>query len=210
MLQFRLLGIPVTVQPWHWIMLGLFGAVMFNPVDRNGLLTVALFVLAGFISVLVHEDGHALTGRRYGSRPEIILHGIGGVAVFPYARFTRGQNILVSAAGPGIQILLGVVAIAFIHYAPLPQTPILTFVVFLGYFSIFWAVLNLIPVYPLDGGQIMMAIMGPHRRRLGLQISIGTAVIAGLGLFLVLHSFLFPIFLGFMAYQNYQELQQWR
>lgn len=79
MLQFRLLGIPVTVQPWHWIMLGLFGAVMFNPVDRNGLLTVALFVLAGFISVLVHEYGHALTGRRYGSRPEIILHGIGGV-----------------------------------------------------------------------------------------------------------------------------------
>ena len=210
MLQFRLLGIPVTVQPWHWIMLGLFGAIIYNPTNKNDLLNVALFVLAGFVSVLVHEYGHALTGRRYGTRPEIVLHGIGGVALFPYARFTRGQNILVSAAGPLIQIVLGVIALGLLFLTPLPDTPIRTFIYLLGFFSILWAVLNLIPVYPLDGGQIMMAIMGPHRRRLGLQISIGTAVIAGLGLFLVLHSFIFPFFLGIMAYQNYQELQQWR
>jgi hypothetical protein len=63
---------------------------------------LVLFVLAGFISVLIHELGHALTGRLFKAQTAITLHAFGGFAVFPSARFTRWQDFLVTAAGPAV------------------------------------------------------------------------------------------------------------
>lgn len=207
MIRFSLFGIPIEIQPWFWVVLALIGGAL-GAGTTEALLSVALFVLAGFVSVLVHELGHALTGKAFGAPTRIVLHSFGGYATFPANHFSRGQNILVTAAGPGIQIVLGLLAFALILYAPLPSSAIKGFFYFLFVISLFWAVLNLIPVIPLDGGQLLASILGPRRVRLALQISMITAVAAGLLLFFKLGSFIFPIFLGMMAYQNYQTLQQ--
>ena len=201
MINFRLFGIPVTVQPLHWLILALFGGIT-RAKDQEGLLLVALFMLAGFFSILVHEFGHALTGRKFGTNPEVILHGMGGVAVFPHARFSRWQSILVTAAGPAIQLVLAALALAILIFGGLPETLILNFFSSLFLVSLFWALLNLIPVYPMDGGQIMFAILGPARRTLALQISIVTAIVGGLILFKLLGSYYLPILMAFMAFQN--------
>ena len=61
MIRFNLFGIPVQVQPWFWLTLVLIGGgVGANTADE--LLLLALFVVAGFVSILVHELGHALAG----------------------------------------------------------------------------------------------------------------------------------------------------
>jgi stage IV sporulation protein FB len=206
-IHFRLFGIPVTVLPWHWAILILFGFMSVpGSNSRDGLLLIGLFVLAGFISILIHEFGHALSGRAFGARPEVVLHGMGGVAMFPGGKFSRMQHILVTAAGPGVQLILAAIAFAVVIFAPLPDTLIRDFFWFLFFVSFFWALLNLIPVYPLDGGQIMFSILGPNRRTLALKLSIVAAVCGGLALYMVLKTIFFPIFLAFMAYENYKEL----
>ena len=77
MIHFSLFRIPIQVQPFFWITLALIGGALRADSPERILFT-ALFVLAGFISVLVHELGHALTARRFGAYPEIVLQAFGG------------------------------------------------------------------------------------------------------------------------------------
>jgi membrane-associated protease RseP (regulator of RpoE activity) len=208
-LRFRLLGIPVRVEPLHWVILALLGGAIYIN-SREDLIQVLLFMAAGFVSILIHEFGHALTGRRFGARPEVVMHGLGGVAIFPSARFTRAQHLLVTGAGPAVQLVLGVLAWSLWKYA-LPEAPVSSLFLYLWIVSFFWALLNLVPVYPLDGGQIMYQLLGQRRHVLAMKISMITAIAVGLTLFLTTRSFLFPILLGFMAYQNYQLLRpRWK
>ncbi len=107
---------------------------------------------------------------------------------------------------------LGAVAIVFglVQVLPLPTPASRIFFAQLILISVFWALLNLIPVIPLDGGRLLQAFLGPRHERRAFQISMVVAVAAAIGLFVVFNSFLFPIFLGMMAYQNWQVLQHYR
>lgn len=212
MVRFSLFGIPVEIQPWFWISLVLIGYLggFSRGADAQELLILALFVLAGFLSILVHELGHAGVGRLFGAPTQITLQAFGGFASFPPGSFTRGQDILVTAAGPLVQIALGGVAVALLAFVKLPTETISTFVLFLAMISLFWAVLNLIPVFPLDGGRLLVSFLGPRREAIALTISMVVAIVAAIGMFLWLGSFIFPIFLGMMAYQNWQVLQNSR
>ena len=212
MIRFRIFGIPVEIQPWFWLILALLGSSFGQKGGNlNEALSVALFVIAGAISILVHELGHALAGKYFKAQPIIVLHSFGGVAVFPYAKFTRMQSFLVTAAGPAIQILLGIIALgAYIYFFNQFTEAFAGFVKDLWLVSIFWAILNLIPVHPLDGGQMLAAMMGPQRRRLFLQVSIALAILCAIGLFFAKIGILMPIFLLYFAYQNFQELRELR
>ena len=206
MLRFQLFGIPIEIQPWLWVTLAIFGGA-FRPLSPEALLGIGLFMVAGAFSLLVHELGHALTIRRFGAPTRIVLHAFGGYALHPAGIFDRRRQFLVSAAGPGLQLLLGGAAAAVFYLVPLPTVYVQILVGNLFVISIFWAVLNLVPVIPLDGGQMMAAILGNQRRSLALRVSMITAIcIAGL-MFLNTRSFLFPIFLGMFAWQNFQELK---
>ena len=205
MLRFRLFGFPVTVEPWHWLILAFIGGGLGIRV-REDILGVILFMVAGFVSILIHELGHAFMSRLFGCRHvAIVLHGMGGVAISQGARFNRGQDILVSAAGPGLQAFCGGVALVLLltHSFDGPAASLLY--AFVGV-SLFWALLNLIPVHPLDGGQILREVLGPRRIQLTLKISIVVAVVVGVLMFLLTSSLLFPILLGFTAWQNYKML----
>lgn len=209
MVRFRIFGIPVEVQPWFWLMLAIFGGIdkIGNP---DALLYLCLFILAGFVSILVHELGHALVGKAYGADPEISLNLMGGLAAFPAGRFTRKQDFLVTAAGPFVQILLGLAAFAvlLVFKEQLTGKPLSYFFSILMVISFFWAILNLVPVLPLDGGRMLHAILGPSRVRITLWISIVSAIVCGILLLMRMGTIIFPIYLGMFAYQSWQALQQ--
>jgi len=172
-----------------------------------------LFMLAGFISILVHELGHALTAKHFGKRVEIVLQAFGGYAAYSGGgRLSKLQNIAITAAGPALQILLGV-AVWFLvaHLDGLSEQGRYFFTI-LHVISFMWALLNLLPVLPLDGGRLLETMLGPERIRLTLQISIAVAAtIAVLALTFNL-GILLPVFMGMMAYESYKALKQisWR
>jgi membrane-associated protease RseP (regulator of RpoE activity) len=77
----------------------------------------------------------------------------------------------------------------------------------LVWISVVWAVLNLVPVLPLDGGQMLHAVLGPERVKITLWVSILCAVTLGAAAWIFLKMLIFPILLGFFAYQSWQRLQ---
>ena len=218
MIRFRLFGFPVTVEPWHWAILAFFGGAL-KIKDSEDLLPVLLFMAAGVVSIIIHELGHALTMRLFGGRHiSIVLHGWGGYAISQGAPFSRGQHILISLAGPLLQVACGLlVLIALIMSAAtssgstgLEAGPVYQLLYSFIYVSLFWAVLNLIPVYPMDGGQILRGILGPRRIQLTFQISIIVAIVVGLLSYRFLGTYLLPIFMVFSVVENYKALKRTR
>lgn len=205
MIHFSLFGIPVSIQPFFWITLALIGGA-FRADSPQAFLELGLFVLAGFISVLVHELGHALTIKSYKVPTSITLQAFGGYATYPARSLDRVQSFLVTAAGPATQLVLALVAHIILHRIPYNEG-IFHFLTSLKWISIIWAVLNLLPVLPLDGGQLVNALLGPSRISITLWITILTAVTTGVAMFLLTKSILFPIFMGFFAYQAVQALR---
>src|SRR5512138_3216444 len=102
-LKFRMFGVPVRVQPVFW----LTGLLLGGGIKAPDLLLLWLAVV--LVSILVHELGHVFAMRATGGDGHIVLAAFGGLAIPLGARPERsaGANVLVSAAGPLAQLLLG-------------------------------------------------------------------------------------------------------
>jgi Zn-dependent protease len=228
-LHFRVFGIPVRVHPFFWVvavLLGLQGSEE-NPV---GLL---IWVGAVFVSILIHELGHALAALSYGWRPWITLYGFGGLASFrPTYRDARSQ-IIISAAGPGAGFMFIALVMSIVHasghgvyvYRATVLPYWISYEWFGGdvpnnldllvndllYINVFWGIVNLLPVYPLDGGQISRELFVRWNPRDGVQQSLWLSVFTGAGLAIFglvsLGSFFMALFFGYMAYSSFAMLQ---
>ncbi len=169
MLRFTLFGFPVLIHWMFWLNSALMGGALgaSSPAQLRHLLA---WMTAVFLSILIHELGHALTMRNFGDRRVgIVLYAFGGLAQGSAMR-TRREDFLVSAAGPGLQILAG---LAVGWASTLWRVPSIWLAEMLDGFtavSLFWALLNLVPIVPLDGGRISMALMGSQRQALSLSL----------------------------------------
>jgi len=207
MLRFSLFGFPITVHWMFWLNTALLGGAIgaSTPAEMRAL---AAFMIAAFLSVLIHELGHASVMRKFGDRNvQVVLYAFGG-----YAQgsrwFSRWQDILLTAAGPGLQIAAGL-AVYFAMGIWQPPSGWLGYLAAQFIFiSIFWAILNLVPILPLDGGRLCSAITG--RPRLALRISLVTAVVLAAGFLYLGYGLFTPIFFGMLAYNNWQQMQRTR
>lgn len=229
MIRFTLFGIPVSIHPSLWLTLAVLGGVL-GTTSMLHLFSVCLFVIAGFFCLLCHEMGHALVGRYFGGgTPCIYLAWLGGDCTNTEARMTRLQGVLMTAAGPLASLLLGgIVTLLLGLYVGNMQTggyfalnfifgviPLeawdcgsrlaLLFFTYLLQVSFWWSLLNLIPVFPLDGGQIMHGLMSSPRRV--HVISLGIACVLGV-LFGLLGCWLMTAFMVWLAVLNYNFLRQ--
>ena len=98
-LHFRLFGFPIRVHPFFWVVIlilgmGGLGGGQADPVET------LIWVAVAFISILVHELGHAVLQRRYGGHPWITLYGMGGLSSCDDCDRSPVSQILISAAGP--------------------------------------------------------------------------------------------------------------
>lgn len=208
MLSFNLFGIPVRVQPWFWVTLALIGGGL-SATDALSMFRVVMFVLAGFVSVLVHELGHALTVRKFGLPTAITLIAFGGFASYPAGQLNRKQSFVVTAAGPVLQLLLGILIGLGRLFVEIPPASLLNnFTYYLVLVSIFWAVLNCLPIYPMDGGQMLAAILGPKRQRYVYLTGAVCAAIIGILAYTQLTGIILPLFMGYFTWKNWQTFKQ--
>lgn len=200
MLRFPLGPIPVQVDWWFWLAAVLLGggAQAHDPEDWA---RVAVWVAVVFVSILVHELGHALAGRKFGAGALIRLHGFGGVTLLPGARFNRAQNLLVSAAGPAAGLALGVLVLFASRTIAAPPPMIRLAISDALYVNFVWTFINLLPIQPLDGGQILGHALGPARG--GFTAAVGFTVATLLCIWTLTHGMLFSAFmLAMLAYYN--------
>ena len=164
-LRFRLLGFPVRVSPYFFLIAALFGYSFTMQIGKPVVHLVVWIVLM-FLSILLHEMGHALAYRLFGSPSEISLHGFGGYAI-GYPPRQPWKRIIISFAGPLAQLLLaGVVWLsAFLTGWPLKSDLLTDTFFFLLLMNIFWPIFNLLPMLPLDGGNIMREVFAILRFR---------------------------------------------
>ena len=202
MLRFSLFGFPVSVHWMFWVMAALLGGGINASTPRE-FQFLAVWMAAAFGSILIHELGHTFTQRRFGARAHIMLYAFGGLAI-PDRGFTRWQGLVVSLAGPLVQIALGLVARAMLPATLQLPLGVTWFVLSFFQVSVFWGLLNLLPILPLDGGHILRALLGPRRETLCCYI--GAACAAGLAVFMFTAwgSLWNTVFFGVLAWQNFQ------
>jgi len=207
MIRFSIFGIPVTVQPWFWLTMVFIGGGL-HASNSLQIMLVAVFAFAGFLSILIHEMGHALMIRKYGLPTSITLVAFGGFASYPANRLDRKQSFLVTAAGPGVQFAFGILLLVLAQFIAIPEGSLFgPFLRDLILVSLFWAVLNCLPVYPLDGGQMLAAVLGPRKQRYVHLVSAIVAVAIGLAGYAFLGAILLPIFMAFFAWHNWQSFK---
>ena len=147
---FTLRGIPVFVQPWFFLLLAFFA---FGSDLTSGL----IFAVCVTFSLLVHEFGHATVAAYYQLQPAVILHGWGGLCAHQRAKRDLHDAFIVSA-GPGAGFALGIACILLQIVLPesfLSTRPLVQFALFqLIFINIFWSLFNILPLWPLDGGQL--------------------------------------------------------
>lgn len=202
-MHFTLFGFPIAVEAWFWITAVLIGGG-FSARDMDDWASVGIRVITVFLSILFHELGHAVAGRRCGALPEIRLHALGGVTLMHGGRFTRGQDIVTTAAGPVASLLLGFAALAAMLLLANPPRGLSEFLVFALWVNFGWTAMNLLPVQPLDGGFLLRGLLGPSRLRLTAWISCLTAVLVAAAA-VSLKQWYVAVLFGFLAWQNYPD-----
>ncbi len=221
-LYFPLFGIPVRVTPWFWLA-GVFTGYSLLRDRHFDLLFVWIACL--FVSILIHELGHAIAGRCFGWPSDVILYHFGGVTRFAHqAGFSTGRSVVVSFAGPWAGFLLyGVVLGVEFFLNKTSRMPVwpageriplsLFAIIQLKWINLYWGLVNLLPVLPLDGGHISESLLERYRPRDGvlwcLRISTAVGALAAALFFLAHHNFPAILF-ALLAVDNFQRLEQYR
>lgn len=205
--HFSIAGIPIRVEPVFFIISALWGLTYVD----SGIDVVLTWVACSFISILVHELGHGLALKAFGQRSAIVLHGFGGVTVSARrGQLSKARGIVVSLAGSlTAMVVLWLPTRTYIDVAvdsgALFDLPKVAFfgVQFLAFQNLWWSVVNLLPIRPLDGGNVTAELFGIHLAR---RISIGTAIAAAVAAFLSGYSYA-AFFALFLAFNNWQEIR---
>lgn len=207
------------------------------------LVVIAVF----FLSILIHELGHAFAYRYFGHGARIALYWLGGLAISDqssiwnrHISLTPNRKIIVSLAGPVLGMLFGMLLVGIVFAVGgtvefIPPTfvgeaknvfpalvpffpketyqsnPALVIFLFSGlHINLFWNLMNLLPVYPLDGGQIARELFMKHDKsgepvRNSTMLSIITGALICV-LAVMSNDIFIAVLFGYLAYQGYKTM----
>lgn len=185
---FNFAGIEVSLH-FTWFLVALWQLTSRQHGYVSPLFAVYEYI-ALFVIVLLHEFGHAFACRQVGGTADrILLWPFGGIAfVRPPPR--PGAELWSIAAGPLVNValvpVLMVLQLFVARFDTISQTPdLFRLVVMISYINIAILIFNLLPVYPLDGGQILRSLLWyPLGRIKSLRIASVVGLIGG-GLFVL-------------------------
>ncbi|HIK55270.1 MAG TPA: site-2 protease family protein [Synechococcales cyanobacterium M55_K2018_004] len=161
----RIFGIPLLVDSSWFVIVVLFTLSYSVGLQQQGInLLLAWLIglgtaLALFGSVLLHELGHSLVARSQGiTVNSITLFLFGGIASIDQESKTPGQAFQVAIAGPAVSFLLFLLLTFAIRYIP-SNFPLHGVVAEIALINGILALFNMIPGLPLDGGQVLKALV---------------------------------------------------
>lgn len=196
--------IPITIFPAFWFFSGLIGLLL----GEGSFLQMFIWMGIIFISVLFHEFGHALTAMMFGQKPRIELVAMGGLTYHDGEKLRFWKQFLVTLNGPvfGFLLVVGATFLMKLGYAlPLLQN--------IRTVNLIWTIVNLLPVLPLDGGQLMRIVFEKIFHAKGVRYAMIASACIAFGFSLVL--FLTQNFLGgaiffLFAFENFDSYRKTR
>jgi len=202
-MNFTLFRIPVIVEPSFWVFLLLIALQSGYPTAQM------LVVLAVFsFSILFHEYGHGLTARYFGKDPEIHLIAFGGYAAYNSVGLSERKQFIITLNGPVFTALLMALSYYILKIDIFHSYLIRLFLYQAFHLNLFLLCVNLVPLYPLDGGQLLRYLL---TKKLGdengLRISLiigNVAAVLGAAYFFYTGSYFFAFFFLFHGFQNLQ------
>jgi stage IV sporulation protein FB len=199
--HFSVAGIPVRIEPLFFVISALFGLRY----AEQSVSLVVVWIAVTFVSILVHELGHGLALKAFGSPSTIVLHGLGGVTLSNRA-LSRSRSVIVSLAGSVTALLVLWLPARFLDGSDwwLEQDLwVRGAVTFTAFANLWWSVANLLPIRPLDGGNVVSELFGvPAARRVTVVAGAGGGAVA-----LAAGQPYAGLFAFFLAYASYQEIQ---
>lgn len=167
----RVAGIDVFLHPSALLIFPLVSGLVGDPL-RAVALAVGLFT-----SIVLHELGHALMARRYGIATEdITLYLFGGVARLRRMPRSAGPELLVALAGPAVNLAIIAALSPTYLVAGLISRPVADLALALISLNAGLALFNLLPVFPMDGGRVLRALLSGWLGRVR-----ATVIAAGIG-----------------------------
>lgn len=192
--------IPIVITPYFWLFAGLIGWL-----NSQSIIGSIIWVGIILLSVLFHEFGHALTAVFFHQKAQIQLVALGGVTSFHGPKLKFWQQFLIALNGPLAGILLFAIA-SLLLKLPL-AFPILAIIASIRIVNLIWSIINLLPVAPLDGGQLLRialeGFLGVKGFKASLLIGMLFAFFFSFYFFLA-HAFLIGAFFFLFAFQNFE------
>ena len=227
---FRVCGIQLAVHASFLLLLAYWAYQGWQEGGAVGMAWSVGLIVLFFVCVILHELGHSLTARRYGIRvPRIMLLPIGGMAEFERIPRQPRQELLITMAGPAVNFLLVAMLLPLVWRDYFHGDGVATYstagvVVQLVYANLIMGVFNLVPVFPMDGGRILRALLAmklPYLRATWWAVMVGRVLAVGFiawGLYadrvMLAVLFTFILFAGNNEYQvalrREQEEAYWR
>ena len=213
----KIAGIGLFVH-WTFSLLILFIIYTNYKAGQNSIqiLWSVLFILCVFLTVFMHELGHALTAKKFGIKTkDITLLPIGGVAQLERLPEKPSEELMVAFAGPMVNIVLALITSLFISLPNTSEEMVAQLEngvnannFFLNFYlvNIILAFFNLIPAFPMDGGRVLRALLSYKLERhqaTKIAARIGQALAIGFVL-LGFYSNPFLIFIGIFVFMGAQ------
>ncbi len=202
-MRFSIGSIPIKIYPLFWFLIFAIGWI--NTFSFPGTLVWAVVI---FVSVLVHEMGHALTATLFGQRVNIELYGMGGMTQRQGPKLKLWQEFLIVLDGPIAGFLLFIIACQFgVTFSTKSDSLVVLGIKIAMYVNLVWTLINLIPVLPLDGGHLMRiffeSILGLRGVKVAYFLSMLVAGLIGL-LFFNVGDFLFGALAMILAFESFR------
>jgi Zn-dependent protease len=146
-------GISLRLHSTFVILAAMFAANKLITEGIESALIASLLGVALFVSVFLHELGHAMAAKLYGIKTRsITLYPFGGIAAIENLPEDPTQEFWIAVAGPAVNFLIAGICTPLL----LLHNEMLNMIIF---WNVLMGVFNLLPAYPMDGGRVLRSML---------------------------------------------------
>ena len=203
-LRFNFSAVRVRIHPMFWI-------IVFALGWNLPLVEHLVWVGVVFVSILVHELGHVSSALFFGRRSRVVLYSMGGLTIpdTQDSALTGWRHAVVAFSGPTAGFLLALLAYMTIPMMGSTSVGLIGALYFhLVQINVVWSLVNLLPIWPLDGGQVARSLLSHFGQDFGYSLASGLSLVTAGAIAVAAWQMSRPIIGVFAVYFALKEWQQ--